>query len=311
MFQAGRESGDRFLACMNSRFEGERTMLRSRGRLALLFFLAATAMAAPARIVSTAPSITDVLYALGLGDRVVGDTTFCRYPPEARTKPKVGTYLDPNLEVIASLRPDLVIIQNNPIHLARRLETLNLRVLEVNYETPAAVYVAIRQIGMAAGVPDHAAELVARLQHEIGAVRAKTKGLPRRRVMFIIGRTPDTLGGLVAVGSAPYLNELMEAAGGVNVFRDARAAYPNVTLEEVLARNPEVIVDMGDMAATGAATESHKHAVVALWGRYPALAAVREHRVFAVASDIFVVPGPRIAEVARAFAHMLHPEAGF
>ncbi|MGH9663072.1 MAG: ABC transporter substrate-binding protein [Bryobacteraceae bacterium] len=277
-----------------------------------MLLLAAFAMAAPpARIVSTAPSITEVLYALGLGGRVVGDTTFCRYPPDARAKPKVGTYLDPNLEVIASLRPDLVIIQNNPVHLARRLKALGLHVLEVNYETPAAVYVAIRQIGAAAGSPDRAGELVARLQREIGGVRAKTEALPRRRVMFIIGRTPDTLGGLVAVGSAPYLNELMEAAGGVNVFRDARAAYPNVTLEEVLARNPDVIVDMGDMAATGAATEEHKRAVAALWGRYAALAAVREHRVFAVASDIFVVPGPRIGEVARAFAHMLHPEAGF
>lgn len=287
-------------------------MLQSGARLALSFLLAMSAIAAPpARIVSTAPSITEVLYSLGLGNRVVGDTTFCRYPPEARNKPKVGTYLDPNLETIASLHPDLVIIQNNPIHLARRLEGLKLRVLEVNYETSEAVYVAIRQIGAAAGVPDRATRLVARLRGEIGAIRDKTRALPRRRVMFIIGRTPDTLGGLVAVGSAPYLNELMEAAGGVNIFRNAQAAYPNVTLEEVLARNPEVIIDMGDMAAEGTATERHKREVVALWSRYPALAAVCEHRVFAVSSDIFVVPGPRIGEVARAFAHMLHPEAGF
>ena len=92
-------------------------MLQSGARLALSFLLAMSAIAAPpARIVSTAPSITEVLYSLGLGNRVVGDTTFCRYPPEARNKPKVGTYLDPNLETIASLHPDLVIIQNNPIH---------------------------------------------------------------------------------------------------------------------------------------------------------------------------------------------------
>jgi len=283
-----------------------------RCALALLWVVATWGFAAPpARIISTAPSITEVLYALGLGDRVVGDTTFCRYPPDAQKKPKIGTYLEPNLEAIASLRPDLVIIQNNPVRLAQRLQSLKLRVLEVNYETPAAVYVAIQRIGAAAGVPGRAAKLVATLQQEIETVRTKTKDLPRRRVMFIIGRTPNTLGGLVAVGSAPYLNELIEAAGGVNVFRDARAAYPNVNLEEVLARNPEVIIDMGDMAAAGDATEQHKRAVVALWGRYSTLAAVKEHRVFAVASEVFVVPGPRIGEAARAFAHMLHPEAGF
>lgn len=282
-----------------------------RAWLALLLLCTASAPAVPLRIVSTAPSITEVLYALGLGDRVVGDSTYCRYPPDARTKPKVGTFLEPDLEVIASLRPDLVIIQNNPVHLAQRLQTMNLRVLEVNYETPEAVYGAIRKIGVAAGVPERAQHLVARLQHEIADIRARTNGLPRRRVMFIVGRTPDTLGGLVAVGSAPYLNELIDAAGGANIFRDARAGYPKVTLEEVLARNPEVIIDMGDMAATGEATERHKREVTKLWGQYPALAAVREHKVFAVASDIFVVPGPRIDQAARAFAHMLHPEAGF
>ncbi|MEO7142991.1 MAG: helical backbone metal receptor [Bryobacteraceae bacterium] len=284
-----------------------------RGALTSALLLVAACMlgAQPARIVSTAPSITEVLYALGLGSRVVGVTTFCRYPPDALTKPKVGTYLEPDLEVIASLRPELVIIQNNPVHLGDRLKALKLRVLEVNYETPAAVYSTIRSIGGAAGVPERAAALVDRLQREIDAMRARTAKLPRRRVMFVIGRTPETLGGLVVVGSAPYLNELMEAAGGVNVFAGARAPYPNVTLEEVLARNPEAIIDMGDMAAAGDATAQHKKAVVALWDRYPGLAAVKGGRVFAVASDIFVVPGPRIVEAARSFAHMLHPEAGF
>jgi ABC-type Fe3+-hydroxamate transport system substrate-binding protein len=113
------------------------------------------------------------------------------------------------------------------------------------------------------------------------------------------------------VGRAPYLNELIEAAGGSNVFRDAQAPYPNVALEEVLARNPEAIIDMGDMTATVGVSEEHKRQVVTLWGRYPVLQAVREHRVFAVASDFFVVPGPRIVEAAAAFAHMLHPEVGF
>lgn len=96
----------------------------------------------------------------------------------------------------------------------------------------------------------------------------------------------------------------MEAAGAVNVFKDSLAAYPKVSHEEVLARNPEVIVDMGDMADTVGVTEQQKQSVVALWNRYPTLAAVRDHRVFAVAADIFVVPGPRFIEAAAEFARM-------
>jgi ABC-type Fe3+-hydroxamate transport system substrate-binding protein len=113
---------------------------------------------------------------------------------------------------------------------------------------------------------------------------------------------------MVAVGRASYLTEVIELAGGVNAFADAPAAYPKVSLEEILARDPEVIVDMGEMANTHWVTEAQKRAVLALWGRYPALAAVRAGRVHAVADDTFVVPGPRVVEAARSFARLLHPE---
>jgi len=107
---------------------------------ALLLLCAALAAAEPHRIVSTAPSITELLYALGLGDRVVGVTRFCRYPPEAQLKPKIGDYANPNLEVIASLKPDLVIVENNPIRLTERLRVMRIPVLEINQETIAALY---------------------------------------------------------------------------------------------------------------------------------------------------------------------------
>jgi len=129
-------------------------------------------------------------------------------------------------------------------------------------------------------------------------------------MMFIVGRNPGTLAGLVAVGKASYLNEVIAIAGGENVFRDSFAPYPKVSLEEVLARAPEVIVDMGDMAQTEGVTEEHKKSVIALWNRYSRIPAAEKKNVFAVASDIFVVPGPRVVEAARAFARMLHPEAG-
>jgi iron complex transport system substrate-binding protein len=274
----------------------------------IAFLLAAPLILAapPQRIVSTAPSITEMLYALGLGDRVVGVTRYCRYPPEAQLKPKIGDYTSPNLEAIAALKPDLVIIQTNPVRLAERLGALRLKSLEIDQENIAALYKSIRVVGDATGVATGAAQLVESIRAKLEQIRQRAAALPRKRVMFVIGRTPNRLDGLVVVGKASYLNEIIQIAGGENVFRDAVAAYPTVSLEEVLARNPQVIADMGDMSDTVDVTEAHKREVVGLWQRMGTVEAVKQHHVFAVASDIFVVPGPRVVNAAQAFLEMLH-----
>jgi iron complex transport system substrate-binding protein len=279
----------------------------------LLGFAAALAAAlpinaaAPQRIVSTAPSITEMLYALGLGDRVVGVTNYCHYPPEAKLKPKIGDYTSPNLEAIAALRPDLVILQTNPVRLADRLRALKLTTLEINQDDIAALYNSIRVVGAATGTAAQAADLVGQTRAKLMQIRAGAAMVKPTRAMFVIGRSPNRLDGLVVVGKATYLNEIIETAGGENVFRNALSQYPSVSLEEVLARNPEVIVDMGDMADTVNVTAAHQRAVVDLWQRMGSLAAVKQHRVFAVASDIYVVPGPRIVIAAAEFFSMLHP----
>ncbi len=277
---------------------------------ALLFLVVFGLRAQPVRIVSTAPSITEILFALGLGDRVAGVTTYCRYPPEAARIAKIGTYVQPHLETILSLRPDLVIVQENPVRLRERLKALHLKVLEVPHQSVDDIFISIRRIGRVAGVPDRAERLIESIRAELDRIRSATAKLPRRKMMFVVGRSPGGLEGLMAVGRASYLNELIAVAGGVNVFQDAPAPYPKVSLEEVLARDPEVIVDMGEMAETVGVTQEQKQRVVRLWQRFPAIAAVRRGAVFAVASDIFVVPGPRMVDAARQFAGMLHPEAG-
>jgi iron complex transport system substrate-binding protein len=282
-------------------------IVTNRRIFALLLLAAVLIAAPPQRIVSTAPSITELLYALGLGDRVVGVTRYCRYPPEAQLKPKIGDYTSPNLEAIAALRPDLVITQTNPVHLADRLGALKLQVLEINQESIAAIYKSIHNMGAATGTDQAATRLSDTIRDGLEKVRTRVSGLPRVRMMFVVGRSPNRLDGLVVAGRASYLNEVIDVAGGENVFRDAIAGYPKVSLEEVMARNPDVIVDMGDMSDTVGVTEEHKRNVIALWDRIPTLAAVKQHHVFAVASDIFVVPGPRVTEAAKAFAGMLHP----
>ena len=281
-------------------------------RRSIVLWLAAAALALgqrpPQRIVSTAPSITELLYALGLGDRIVGVDRFSRYPPEVLRKQKIGDYANPNLEVIASLRPDLVMIPTNPVKLAERLATLRLKVLEIDQEGIAKLYESFRIVGEATGAGAQAAKLTSTVRGQLETVRAQAAPLKRTRMMFVVGRTPNRLDGLIVVGQASYLNEIIALAGGENVFRDAVASYPEVSLEEVLARNPDVIVDMGDMADTVGVTDAHKREVTSLWERLTNVAAVKQHRVYAVASDVYVVPGPRVVEAAKAFFAMLHPD---
>jgi iron complex transport system substrate-binding protein len=260
--------------------------------LIVLLSLAAAAAAQPGRIVSTAPSVTETLFALGLGDRVVGVSQHCHYPPEATRLPKIGSYLKPNVEAIVGL-------------IAGQLARVKLPVLEVEHGTLGTMFTGIREIAARSGVPERGAKLESEIRGRLEAVRRRTSARPRRSLVFIVGRAPNSLDNLIAVGKGSYLNELIAIAGGVNALAGNALAYPKLSLESMIGLNPDVLIDMGDMAETVGVTEEHKRAVVALWRRYPAL----KSRVYAVASDIFVVPGPRVAEAAEAFAQMLHPEA--
>ncbi len=278
-------------------------------RLLLCYLLLYACLTAqPRRIVSTAPSITETLFALGLGDHVVGVSNYCHYPAVTAKIPKIGTYMQPSIEAILALKPDLLIMQKTAIHSKSRFEPYHLNVLEVSQNSIAEIQQSITTIGGATGVADRARSLNQRITTQLAAVRAKAATKPPVSVVFVVGRTPGALEGIVAVGSHNYLTEMMELAGGRNIFNDSKVPYAKISAEEILARSPQVILDMGDMSDPTGITEEHKQSVVKLWNRYPTVAAVRDKRVYAVASDIFVVPGPRVIELAHALAHLLHPE---
>jgi len=277
-------------------------------RLIALIALCGAVAAQPRRIVSTAPSITETLFALGLGDRVVGVSRYCHYPPEAATRTSVGTYLYPNIEVIAALRPDLVITQAPADSAVPQLRRMGLQVLTLEQGSLETIFAAMRSIGERCGVADRAAKLVAGIQARLSSIRERTAGRPRRSLIFIVGRSPGRLENITAVGKGSYLNELIEIGGGVNALAGTVMPYPRVSVESILGLNPDVLVDMGDMSDTVSVSEQHKREVVKMWAGLPGLKAARG-RIFAVASDIFVVPGPRVVEAAEAFEKMLHPEA--
>jgi iron complex transport system substrate-binding protein len=253
------------------------------------------------RIVSTSPSITESLFGLGLGDRVVGVSQYCRYPPAALALPRVGTFLKPDVESIARLSPDLVLIHANADGLEGRLSAVGLRFVAADRGTGlAGVYSSIGAIAEAAGVPERGRALVAEIQGRLTRMRDAAKGAPHPRVLLIVGRRPGTLSDIVAVGRKAYLGQLLEIAGGTNVLDDPRLPeYPRISLETVIRLRPDVIIDTGDMGDTPEERERNGRANDALWrGNFLVAAAVIK-RIHAATTDALVVPGPRVTEAAE------------
>jgi iron complex transport system substrate-binding protein len=276
--------------------------------IVLAFVLSAPAQSN--RIVSTFPSITETLFALGAGNHVVGVSTYCRYPPAVLALPKIGTYTKPDPERIALLRPDLVIIQRSASTLPDRLSALGIRYVEVKVGSLAEVYSMIRDIGLAIGLPGKADFLNAGIRVHLESLRAESRNQRKPTVLMVVGRTPGLLTNLIAVGPSAYLGELLEIAGGTNVLAETAIAYPQISLETVVRTNPDVILDfsmMGDTVSDPATQETHLREP---WLAHSELNAVRSGRVFGVTSETLVTPGPRVVDAVEIIRAKLHQPGG-
>jgi len=251
----------------------------------------------PRRIVSLAPSITEIVYALGAGDRLVGVCAACNQPAAAGL-PRVGGYLAPSVEATLALRPALVIVVPSPGNreAVRAIERAGVRVLVVQDRTLGDLWASIRDISTALGNEGEGAALVGDLQHRLDDVRARVAGRPRPRVLAIVGHRP-----LMAVGPGTLQNELIAIAGGENVMADAGGPWPTLDLELVVARAPDVIVD----ASMGGEAGMHD-----LFDDLTTVPAVRAGRVVRLAdADPFLRAGPRVPAAAAALAALVHPSA--
>jgi iron complex transport system substrate-binding protein len=255
--------------------------------------------APPARIVSTFPSATETLFALGAGDRVVGVSNYCRYPQAVLSLPKVGTYVKPDPEKIALLRPDLVILERSATTLADRLAALGIPYAEVELGSLDDVYSMVVDIGRAVGSSDKATSLNHDIQSRLAAIQAETQGKSHPTVLVVVGRTPGELTNLVAVGFGSYLAELLEFAGGSNALTETAVPYPRISLETVVRLNPDVILDASMMNEAGASTVGLEERLRHPWLTHRELGAVRKGMVFGLTSECLVTPGPRVVEAVE------------
>jgi len=250
------------------------------------------------RIVSLAPSITEILFALGAGGRVVGVTQYSNYPAEAARLPKVGSYINLSLEKILALRPDLVIgiRDGNPKAIIDRLAELGVPCYIVDPQSLDGVVTTVRNIGRAVGREQAADQIAAQMASRIREVERRVAGLATPRVFYQIGVEP-----IVSAGQGTFPNILIETAGGKNIAADM-AAYPQLNVEQVLVARPEIII------VTSMTREYDFERVRAFWGRWPGLPAVAAARIYVVDSDLMDRPSPRIVEGLETLARLIHPQ---
>jgi iron complex transport system substrate-binding protein len=252
----------------------------------------------PRRVVSLAPSVTEMLFALELDDAIVGVTEYCNYPPQALTKPKVS-YAIPNLEVLVDLHPDLVIVPKDYLRpdTLQKLEQIRVPVFVVDAASLDDIPAQIQTLGRLFKRSPLADAVATTIRQRIAGVKAATKGASRPRLLYVLSGDP-----LMTVGPGSFIQQAIEAAGGANVAAQTSVAYPRLSLESVLQADPEIIVfPVG--ASEGIPEDQQRQ-----WLRWTTMTAVKQRRLHQIPADLLHRPGPRIAEGLEALARILHPD---
>lgn len=256
-------------------------------------------LAKPARrVVSLAPSATEILFAVGLDSEIVGVTTFCDYPPAAKAKPKIGSSIQ-NLEAIIGLKPDLVLAVKSEIvrpDILAKLEQLKIPVFILAPKTIEDILGHISTVGRLVGHDRDARAVVQRLRERLSELRSRMGAAKPVRVFYVVNTDP-----LISVGSGSFIHQMLELAGGENIVGHTSIPYPKVSLEEVLRRDPEVL-----LFPVGA-SEGIPEAEQQQWRKWTTLSAVVHNRLHQVKAELVNRPGPRAVEGVEAVARALHP----
>lgn len=261
----------------------------------------------PQRIISLSPSITETAFALGLDKKIIAVTDYCDYPDAANNLPKIGGFINPNLEAIVGLEPDLVILLNEHQKIVEQLHQLNIPTLAVKNNTLSGIQNSIKQIGQRTGHQQQAQQLLSTIQHNIDYIQQKTAGLPQPKVMLSMGHSigDNQMSSVYIAGKNDFYDDLISLAGGQNVYQDNRLKVPSISAEGILKLNPDIILDIFP--------ESDDHdydleSVKTQWQSLDLVDAVKKNQIHIIEQDYATIPGPRIFLLLEDMAKIIHPE---
>jgi iron complex transport system substrate-binding protein len=243
-----------------------------------------------------------MLFAIGAGPQVVGVSSYDAFPPEVKKLPRVGALLDPDTERILSLRPDLVITYGSQSNAEAQFARAGIHTYSYRHGGIATILESLRDLAVLTGHPSEGERVARDLQARLDAVRVRVRGRPRPRTILVFEHEPRTLRNMYVSGGVGFLHEMLDNAGGENVFADVTRESVQPSVETLLARAPEVVVEIRANPPQDIAAERRA------WLMLTTLPAARSERIHFLAGEYLVVPGPRVAQGVEAFARILHPE---
>jgi iron complex transport system substrate-binding protein len=270
--------------------------------LLFLFSFLAHAQEPPQRVISLAPNITEIIFKLGAQDRLVGRTEFCTFPDAAKEISSIGGYLNPDYEKIVDLQPDVIFLLPNT-EMERKLQHLGLHIFSIPDETIEEVLFSIKAVGRVLALDERAEEIAQGIQDTLDlACRADTSN-QKISAVLVVGRESGSLKGLYVAGKDTYLSEIWTLCGGKNIFDDIDIRYFSVSKEDLVSRNPDIILEFRIVPASE--TAQKVPALKSDWRELNILNAVSADNVFIFTDRYFLIPGPRISKIAVSFLEIL------
>ena len=283
----------------------------------IMLILPVTAWASPKRIISMTPVGTEILFALGQGDNIIGVTNFCDYPPEANKKPKMGDFAALNFESLMAMKTDLLLLQDMHMQFTPQLDRLKIPYIVMNQNTIDEICDSITRLGKICSAQDKAQKLVSGILADVKMVTSKVKGLDKPKVLLCVSRelSEKQINTFYVAGNNNFYGEMIALAGGENAVTEKKISYPQVSLEGLMTINPNVIIDLvGDKTfyhskdKIDVDTIFNEKYLKGQWQRSAKVDAVNKGRIYIMQGTVYLRPGARSGMILKAFAKAIHPE---
>ena len=268
------------------------------------FVAGVLAQSPPKRIISLVPNVTEILFAIGAGPQVIAVSTYDVEPPEVRKLPTVGALIDPDTERIIALRPDLVITYGSQVDLQTQLKRVSIPFVDYRHGDLNHIIATMRGLGLRTGHVNQANLVARQLEAAILAVKARVGGKPRPKTLLVFGREPGSLRNIYASAGKGFLHDMLTVAGGDDVLNDIQKESAQISTEMILARRPDVIIELN---AANRLNDADLNAVLKPWAALSSVPAVRNKRVVILMGPGLTVPGPRVIEGIEKMEKALHP----
>jgi iron complex transport system substrate-binding protein len=261
--------------------------------------------AMPKRVITIAPNSAEIICALGGCDQIIAVSKFCVYPPELKGREKIGGLFDPDLEKIVALRPDLLVLRGHNEAIEKLCAERGIDLYHDRTDTLGDVEKTIVELGTRFGTEHKATKLVAKMRQQLSTIRQRVADQTKPRVLLVYARQPDRLTNLLTTGPGTFLHEMIEIAGGINLYADQDMRYPQISLESIVARRPDVIIELLPEVKM---TPGLERRMREQWHGVGSFPAVTSNRIHFLTDDHGLIPSPRYVEIIEKVSRLLHPE---